>query len=213
MLRVKEKGLFKVVTSSSELEMWTSCGWRLIAVLDNTAVQTLTGYENVPIGPNLAYQSAQGTYNTSGYPNPPYVTESRQVTTNHTIRTQSFLLLQDEESAIATFNYKMSEYEAKLHEKDKVTKDQELKLKELGVAKVKLEEQVKWWDEKEKDAHGKFEALQKQYATFVETVAEKLTQAEAVLERDKERRRTAYERVVQGDFDDTVESFEAGDHG
>ena len=212
-MRIHEKGVFKVVSSSSELEMWTMSGWRLVAVLDNSTVQTLTGYENVPIGFNSLYQANQGSYNTQGYPNLPYVTESRQVTTNHTIRTQTYLLLQDEQSAITTLTNKISEAEAKLNESSKVVKDHEARLKALQAELESTGVYMKGVCEDRDRWKGQVDILQKAYATFKEEVLEKLTQAAVVLEHDKERRRTSYERVVQGDFDGRVESVEAGSDG
>jgi hypothetical protein len=199
MIPIEPRGVFRVITDATQLEWMTSSGWRLLAVLDGDVVQPFNDMENFQ---NALYPSNNGYSSPGGF-----VTATS--TRYHKVRQVSFLLMQEEDSVIAGLHrqiadgtVKMAECEEKLKSVNDLTKQLELTRSERTTLSTQM---------------GKLEtaftkAIQ-DLADYKAEVAEKLRLAEEAILREKERKRTAYERIAQGDYDDRVESFEERDVG
>jgi hypothetical protein len=187
MLPITEKGVFKVV-DASQLEAMTYQGWRLIAVLEQQTTMPFCDMETIPIAP---------TYN--GAPSTMSVSNSR----HHHLRSQMFLLMQDEDSTITKLKTEIGEMwkrNAELVATEKKTAEvRDAAVKSLTAA----------------------EEANKKLTSENKVLAENVVHANAALDMHKhevaellQRRRTAYERVAEGgEYDDGVESVEERDVG
>lgn len=212
MLPIAEKGIHKVVDAAS-LEQWTGLGWRLVAVLENESAAPFADLENFPNNPILT-PGSMVPYNTgSGY-------VSATSTRYHQTRAPTFLLMQDEESALAALRHDLAVKGDQLRKTaeelvaQKKVLDAEINanaeiaknLADLTKASEALRTRVADLGTELKDAKTAHELYRAE-------VAEKAAQAEAIVERDKVRRRTAYERITEGVYDDRVEDVEERDVG
>jgi hypothetical protein len=187
MLPITDKGLFKVV-DASQLEMWTSQGWVLVAVLEDQS-----DMENFPHP--VQYSGAPSFISTSN-------------SKWHDQKVSSFLLRLDEECAIK-----------RLHDENTSLRAQAATIPELNKKLIQLEKDLKGAFEYQEKAQEHFDALMGRFDTsekdcrsrandlvqYKAEVAETMKQAQAIIES---RKRTSYERVAEGEFDDGVESVE-----
>ncbi len=208
MLRIEEKGIFKVV-QEDQLESWTSMGWRLVAVLNN---QTALPFMDSEMIPHLQFTGTPTSIPTYGnqYGN---TTPMAMNTRHHTVQSSSFLLVLEEENAIGTLKAEIGVLEAKLKEAF-VAEATATKAHTQGVATLAgLQRQHTELESTYKRTLDLVGAAERALVDYKAEVADKLKQADEIIARDKDRRRTVYERIVEGGYDDTVESVEAGDVG
>lgn len=201
MLKVEDKGVFKVV-DGSQVESWTSMGWRLVAVLENDMPMPFSDTENFHTSNSTpVYNMGQQQY---GMTPCGYITATN--TRYHPTKTQTFLLHLGEDALVADLNYQILNLKNELAEAkeqnkqlivvEKASAEFEKRLADLITTQAKTVEQVS--------------AGSKALADYKTEVAEKLKSAEEIIARDATRKRTAYEKVVEGAFDDDVEGVEIG---
>lgn len=197
MLPITDKGLFKVV-DASQLELLTSEGWVLVAVMDEQVPMVFSDFENIP--QPVTYSGGM-----------PYI----QVQNNkwHDQKTTAFLLRLDEETAIKQLvdeNVTLRGQVATIPVKDKKVAELERLLADAVQASMRSYDQIKDLkadfekSQLESRAHG--DAL----VHYRQEVHEMVTRAQAIIDQ---RKRTAYERIAEGDFNDGVESVEERDVG
>lgn len=211
MIQLQEKGIYKVV-DASQLESWTSAGWRLVAVLENQTQIPWSDTENFPLGMQ-GVGLGQPQFNQYGNPGG-FITGTS--TRYHDVKSQSFLIFQDEESVIAKLNAEVAARDEKIKLVGDVEKKLGDTLKELGTereALQKLTVEINNLKAELKAEAGKLFLANQTHEAYKLEVAERAKQADEIIERDSKRRRTAYERVAEGGYDDGVESLEERDAG
>lgn len=202
MLAIQEKGIYKVV-DASQLEVMTCNGWRLVAVLEQQSPMSFCDMETIPTVP---------TYN--GAPTTMSVSNTRY----HDMKTQMFLLVREEESAIVALKAEvvdLSKKNAELRETEKKTAEvRDATIKALTAAEANnktLAEQNQKLAEKEAVANDALTKYKAEVAELVAKAKETSETASAIIAENAQRRKTAYERVAEGDYDDGVESVEERD--
>jgi hypothetical protein len=206
MLKIEDKGVFQVV-DSSQVQRLTSMGWRLVVVLDNEMAMPWSDTEN------FQASTQHTTFNNMGvqqYGSTPCGFVTATNTKFHPHKTQMFLLMQDEESAIAILHARIQTLESEVAK----TTDLKKLLGETEMARDDLEERWKTYvgdhARLEAQVSAVTKALTDYKAEVADTVAkaeEKWAEAVCVIDVHK-MRRTAFERVVEGGFDDTVEGVD-----
>ena len=197
MLRIEEKGIFKVVTDHSQLEWMTQQGWRLVAVLESESTMMMNDTENFPF---IANPNA-GMYNSGvGY-------TTATATRHHPFRSQSFLLFMDEESVVKKLNGELIARDVKIAAASETEKLAVAYQKSADELAAKLKDLI----ETHRQVLDKGIAERKASEDYKAEVADKMKRAEEILLREKERRQTAYERVANGEYDDRIESVEERD--
>lgn len=204
MLAIRDKGVYKLV-DASQLELATRTGWRLVAVLDQQSPMSYCDMENIATVP---------TY--SGGPTTMMVSNTRY----HDMKTQMFLVIQDEESIIAGLASEVGSLQENLknlkeaEKKNAEVRDAAIKaLSEAEAANKTLIDQNQKLAEKEAIAHDALEKYRAEVAEQVRIAKDMAATATAVLEENAQRRKTAYERVAEGEYDDGIESVEERDVG
>jgi hypothetical protein len=204
MLKIDEKGVCQVLEDANQLYAMTQGGWRLVAVLDKE--MPFPVMENVPV----PFQPAGASYQ---------VTPSFQQPTWHANKYPIFLLVQDEDVAIKLLRDELSA----AHERIGV------EVKEANGWKAKAAAVQKDLDALRRDhatlGQG-YERIKAELADYKNKVDAKFHEADtmmamaAALKQEAEdakakytQRKTAYERILEGEFDERVEGIEAGDFG
>ena len=204
MLEIKEKGIYKVV-DSSQVESWTCLGWRLVAVLENETVMPWSDTENFP---------ANTPYNQGMLQNQYLVPSGYVTATNvryHATSSPLFLLVQDEEAVAANLQHKVNTLETELAGLKKDSGDAVKRLVDVEKERNEFQTRLKSLIETQAKTIEQVSAGSKALADYKAEVLEKLKAAEEIIARDATRKRTAYERVVEGEFDDDAETLEVGD--
>jgi hypothetical protein len=204
-MRIEEKGIFKVEPDATRLEYWTSLGWRLVAVLESQAAVPFQDTENFPnpLG-GLVNQPTGGLQNYGMGTAPVYTAYS---TRHHPMRAYSFLLVLEEDSAIAQMKAEVAQRDEKIRLLGEVEKQ----VGEARTFATSLEERLKNLEVAHARTLGELTAANKAHADYKAEVAEKMKAAADIIEKDKDRKRTAYERLVEGGYDDSVEGVEERD--
>jgi hypothetical protein len=195
MFPITEKGIFKIV-GAHDLEMWTGMGWRLVAVLENEMPMPFSDVENF----QNAIMPGQNSFNPLGG------FTSATSTKYHPTRTPQFLLCQSEDSAIAGLNAKIFEQAEKLKDALKVEKD----FAEMSKANVAYLERCNIAETEVKRLTEQITRDNKMFAAKMIEIADKAAFAEKIL---ASRKRTAYERISEGEYDDRAETLEERDVG
>jgi hypothetical protein len=197
MLPITEIGVYRVI-NADQLQTYTESGWKLVAVLENEAPSPFT--EQVPLQ-NLSVPSI--------FPggNQPHITATKWLST----KSSTFLVIMDEQTTLA-----------KMQAELKVAQEQLSKeVRDFDAFKALIANDAKKYDEMKRDHHTISGALLQLDKEFLEYKAkaeaelkageEKLKEAASTIQ--KYMRKTAYERILEGEFDERIESVEAGDFG
>lgn len=191
MLEIKEKGIFQVVEDAGQLQNWSSAGWRLVAVLEKEIPYPVT--ESIQIqGMQLATYGAQQPY-----------TQSTKYLTH---KVQSFLLVHEEDSVLAKMKADLDAAHTRLGQETKDFDD----FKKQAALDLKALELAKRYVAEVGDAHTR---LKEEFEAYKARVEAELKEATLVIKMYSTMRKTAYERILEGEFDERVEGIEAGDFG
>lgn len=200
-LEIKDKGVFRVENNAEHLQMWTESGWRLVAVLEEQDTMSVT--DQVLTGPPQQYMgSAYGQ--PSQYAN---VTKYLPHTFNR------YLLLKDEDTVITELRNDLKTAQERLGKESqdfnafKKQVEVDLKAYELlqGQSKTVAADYLRVVQEfKEYRAEAELKSKED---------ADKLKEAAIAIEKYATIRKTAYERILEGEFDERIEGIEAGDFG
>jgi len=186
MIPIAEKGLFKVV-QAHEVETWSCMGWHVVAVMETEEQTMVSETENfqMPFGPNMPYSGSGMAYQSA--------CSTRWKPTRH----PTFLMCLGEDVALAKF------------QQDVVSRDKQIvelseKLKQYETAQVATADRVAKAEARIENLVRKGERL----AVHLAETEEKRKLYEEIIEKDKIRKRTAFERVVEGEYNDAVEGIE-----
>ena len=186
MIPIAEKGLFKVV-QAHEVETWSCMGWHVVAVMETEEQTMVSETENfqMPFGPNMPYSGSGMAYQSA--------CSTRWKPTRH----PTFLMCLGEDVALAKF------------QQDVVARDKQIvelseKLKQYETAQVATADRVAKAEARIENLVRKGERL----AVHLAETEEKRKLYEEIIEKDKIRKRTAFERVVEGEYNDAVEGIE-----
>ena len=195
MLEVQEKGIFRVENDASQIEFWTKAGWRLMAVFEDSEPMVASEQVVIPPIPGSCYVNTQN------------ITKYLQISKH------KYLLFKDEESAMSELlaNLKQAqESHSKVEEDFKAFKKQsEAAIKELEALKREHKDICAGYQRIDKEAK-EFEA---EAMLKSKSDSDKIKELTLALENAHQRKKTAYERILEGEFDERVESLEAGDLG
>ena len=198
MLEVQERGVYKVI-DADQLHAYTAIGWRLVTVLENeTPISFMeqTPLQNVTVTSNWSVEQ-------------PHIQTTKWLSTKR----PSFLVVQDEESKLAEMQGQLVFAQNRLDKEIKDFSD----FKAL-VANDALEyERLKHDHRANTDAYLRLDKDFWAYKAKTEAelkAGEKMLQEAALaIEKYGNIRKTAYERILEGEFDERIEDIEAGDFG
>ena len=201
MLEIKDKGVFRVENSADHLQMWTESGWRLVAVLEEQDTMSVT--DQVLTGPPQQYMG-------SAYGQP---AQTANVTKYLPRTFNRYLLLKDEYTVIHELRNNLAAAQERLGKE----------VKDFNEYKTKVSADLQSYEHMKQDHKTIGEGYQRIDKEFKEYRAEaemkskadadQLKEAAIAIEKYANIRKTAYERILEGEFDERIEGIEAGDFG
>jgi hypothetical protein len=197
MIPIAEKGLFKVV-QAHEVETWSCMGWHVVAVMETEEQTMVSETENfqMPFGPNMPYSGSGMAYQSA--------CSTRWKPTRH----PTFLMCLGEDVALAKFQQDVVSRDKQIVELSEKLKQYETAqvatADRVAKAEARIENLVRTTVEAEQHARVQGERL----AVHLAETEEKRKLYEEIIEKDKIRKRTAFERVVEGEYNDAVEGIE-----
>lgn len=183
-------------------------GWRLIAVLENETPLAFSDTENFQTSHSSTDVYTNMGRQQFGVAPSGYITAMN--TRYHPTKSQTFLLVQDEESVAARLQNRVKELEGELAGLRKESGDARKQFADAARDRDGFQSRLKDLIDTQARTIEQVTAGSKALADYKAEVAEKLKAAEEVIAKDRALKKTAYERVVEGGFDDDVEGVEVG---
>jgi len=202
MLEIKDKGVFRVEKSAEHLQMWTESGWRLVAVLEEQ--------DTMPVIDQVLAVGAAQQYMGSAYGQP---AQTAHVTKYLPHTFNRYLLLKDEDTVIIELRNDLKTAQERLGKESqdfnafKKQVEADLKAHELlqGQYKTVAADYMRVVQE--------FKEFKAEAEMKSKADADQLKEAAIAIEKYANIRKTAYERILEGEFDERIEGIEAGDFG